>query len=181
MRPVICAILLSLSISTASAGNNFNSNPFVDMMRAMLNMFDAMQAMQNLSGHSNYTPYPPPAAVSPAPAPLSTPAPADLEGTWASPKRLLLIIKQNYARMYWSREKYHDFYVEVRPGYLKLTDANTGKSQEFELRLQNRQLALRDPRGRVLQFIRINDRLPTQPTPEPESAESYNFWDPNTP
>ena len=181
MRPVICAILLSLSISTASAGNNFNSNPFVDMMRAMLNMFDAMQAMQNFSGHSNYAPYPPPAVGSSVPAPLSTPAPADLEGTWASPKRLLLIIKQNYARMYLSRDQYHDFYVELRPGYLKLTDADTGKSQAFELRLQNRQLALRDPRGRVLQFIRMNDRLPAQPTPEPQPEEGDNFWDPNTP
>ncbi|BAO43911.1 hypothetical protein [Thiolapillus brandeum] len=181
MKQIISAIFLFLSISPASAGNHLNSNPFVDMMRAMLNMFDAMQAMQNFSGHSGYSSYPPMRAPVPDPATGDTPAMADLEGSWASPKRLLLIIKKNYARMYWSKDQYRDFYVEVFPGHLKLTDADTGRSQEFELRLKDRQLALRDPKGRILQFIRMNDHVQSRPTPEPDAEEGPNFWDPNTP
>jgi hypothetical protein len=181
MKQIISAIFLFLSVNLASAGNHFNSNPFVDMMRAMLNMFDAMQAMQHFSGHSGYSSYPPMRAPVPDPGAGNTPALADPEGSWASPRRLLLIIKQNYARMYWSKDQYRDFYLEVIPGYLKLTDADTGKSQEFEVRLQDRQLALRDPKGRILQFFLLNPPVPSRPTPEPDAEEGYNFWYPNTP
>jgi hypothetical protein len=179
MRQVICAIILFLSISPASAGNNFNSNPFVDMMRAMLNMFDAMQAMQNFSTYSGYRSYPPAGALPPGSYPSDSPTLAQLEGSWASPNRILLVIKQNYARMYWSADQYRDFYLEILPGRLKMTDADTGQSQNFELKLRNRQLALRDPGGRVIQFIRMDESLRPRPMPEPE--EHFNFWDPNSP
>ena len=54
MKHSIVAVLLFLTMGPASAGNSYNSNPFIDMMRAMVNMFEAMQAMQNLSVHSGY-------------------------------------------------------------------------------------------------------------------------------
>ncbi|WP_456371899.1 hypothetical protein [Thiolapillus sp.] len=179
MRRIISAILLLLSIGTAPAYDRFNNNPFVDMMRAMLDMFESMQAMQSLSAHSGYRPYPPNTSPSPGYGLADTPTLAQLEGSWASPNRILLIIRQNYARMYWSADQYRDFYLEILPGRLKMTDADTYQSQEFELRLWNRQLAMRDPKGRVLQFLRLAETPASRTIPEVE--ENYNFWDPNTP
>jgi hypothetical protein len=185
MKQIIVAIVLFLSIGPASAGDHYNNNPFIDMMRAMLNMFEAMQTMQNLSVHSGHG-YGPAGGHIPYdnwPAHPDGGVPPEqmrkLEGSWASPNRLLLVIRKNFARMYWSAEQYRNFYVEVFPGRLKLTDAETRQSREFEYRLQDSQLALRDPRGRVIQFFRMDDAL--QPMPEQLPGEEYNFWDPNTP
>ncbi len=183
MKQTIIAIVLLLGMGPASAGNSYN--PFVEMMRAMLNMFEAMQVMQNLSAHSGYG-YGPAGGYIPYdnwPAYLDGGSSPEqmrrLEGAWASPNRLLLVIRQNFARMYWSAEQYRNFYVEASPGRLRLTDAETRQSREFEYRLQGAQLALRDPRGRVIQFFRVNEAL--QPIPEQPPMEEYNFWDPNTP
>ena len=82
--------------------------------------------------------------------------------------------------MYWSADRYRNFYVEVFPDRLRLTDAETRQSREFEYRLQGSRLDLRDPRGRVLQFFHVDDAgQATTPAPFPE--EGYNFWDPNIP
>ncbi len=184
MKQLIVAIVL-LSIGSTSAGNSYNSNPFIDMMRAMVSMFEAMQAMQNLSVHTGHG-YGPAGGYIPHD---DWPDYADgkvvheqlqrLEGAWASPNRILLVIRQNLARMYWSADQYRNFYVDISPGRLKLTDAETRQSREFEYRLRDSQLALRDPKGRVVQFFRVNESL--QPVPEQPPREEYNFWDPNTP
>ncbi len=184
MKQIIVAIVLLLGIGPVAAGDNHDNNPFIDMMRAMVNMFEAMQTMQNLSVHSGHG-YGPAGGYLPHdnwpanPDGASLEQSKDLQGSWASPNRILLVIRQNLARMYWSADQYRNFYVEVSPGRLKLTDAETRQSQEFEYRLQGSQLALRDPKGRVVQFFRVNEAL--QPVPEQPPREEYNFWDPNTP
>ncbi len=184
MKQIIVAIFF-LSIGSASAGSSYDNNPFIDMMRAMLNMFEAMQTMQNFSVHSGHGYRPAGRYIPQDNWPTETDSEVypeqlkNLEGAWASPNRILLVIRQNLARMYWSANQYRNFYVEASPDRLKLTDAETHQSQEFEYRLQGSQLALRDPKGRVIQFFRMNNAL--QPTPEQAPREEYNFWDPNTP
>ena len=185
MKQTIVTIVFLLGMGPASAGSSYNSNPFIEMMRAMLNMFEAMQTMQNLSVHSGYG-YGPAGGYIPYgnwPAypddGVSPEQLKNLEGTWASPNRLLLVIRRNFARMYWSADQYRNFYVEAFPERLRLTDAETRQSREFEYRLQGAQLALRDPRGRVIQFFRVDEAL--QPMPDQPPVEEYNFWDPNTP
>ncbi len=183
MKKTIQAIILLLLSGSANAGNWNNPNPFVDMMRSMLDVFEMMQLYQDFSGqvgHSSrpygYRQHLPSRPPVPGPAsPFDQEQENDLEGAWASRNHILLAIKQNYARMYWSQEQYRDFYLEILPEHIRFRDASTGQVQEFEYRMQDEQLALRDNQGRVIQFFRLNTTGATL-DPEPQG----NFWDPNT-
>ena len=184
MKKILQNLLIILLLGPASATSSSNDNPFVDMMRSMLDIFEMMQLYQNFSGHigtaglpqryGKQAPYHLPAPSNPVPG--HPPADTHLDGAWASQNRILLAIKQQYARMYWSRDQYRDFYIEIFPEHLRLKDAATGQSQDFEYRLQDNQLALRDAKGRVIQFLRIDS---TNQTTEPSSSYEPNFWDPN--
>ncbi|HDK37537.1 MAG TPA: hypothetical protein ENG92_00770 [Thiolapillus brandeum] len=182
MKKILQALFLLFFIGPANAGNWNNPNPFVDMMRSMLDMFEMMQLYDDFSGQIGHTssslgyrkympPYPP---APPGGNPFKPQQQNILEGAWASQSRILLAIKQNYARMYWSQDQYKDFYLEILPERLRFTDAETGQTQEFEYRTQGNQLALRDDQGRMVQFFRLNSADTSQGT-QPES----NFWDLN--
>ncbi|WP_456405713.1 hypothetical protein [Thiolapillus sp.] len=183
MKKTVHTLFLLLVIGPANASNWNNPNPFVDMMRSMLDIFEMMQLYQDFSGQIGRSSRPsgmrpPMSAYSRGPSRGATVDPrqeALLEGAWASQNRILLAIKEQYARMYWSQEQYQDYYLEILPEHLRFTDAKTGQVQEFEYRIKDDQLALRDTRGRVVQFFRINQER-AQPAPE----SSGNFWDPNT-
>ncbi len=178
MKKTAQILFLLLFIGPAGASNGSNSSPWVEMMRFMLGMFEAMRLYQDFSGHIGYSsapfgyqhhlpPYPaPPGGASPLPQ-----QPNMLEGAWVSKNRILLAIKRGYARMYWSREQYRNFYVKIQPGRLRLIDADTGQIQQFAYRLQDNRLALRDDQGRVIRFLRLN--LADPPPPEPAGS----FWD----
>ena len=180
MKKILQIFVLLLFIGPANARNWDNTNPFVDMMRSMLDVFEMMQLYQDFSGqigHSgnpsryrNYMPAYPPASPPPGQVPDGS-----LDGAWASQNHILLAIKQQYARMYWSRDQYRDFYLEILPEHLKFKDATTGQVQDFEFRMQDNQLALRDKKGRVVQFFRLN-AAGQSPAPSPETEP--NFWDP---
>lgn len=182
MKKILQAIILFLFIGPANASDWDNPNPFVDMMRSMLDVFEMMQLYQNFSGNLGHNPNPsrypkyiqPYSPMSPNTPPSDQPADSRLEGAWASQNRILLAIKQQYARMYWSREQYRDFYIEILPEHLKFKDATTGQVQAFEYRIQDDQLALRDDKGQVIQFFRLNTKEPL-----PDRETEPNFWDPN--
>lgn len=182
MKKSIQAFILLVLAGSANASNWDNPNPFVDMMRSMLDVFEMMQLYQDFSGQARHVPSPygyrqymprKPAAPHPT-TPFDQAQENQLEGAWASRNHILLAIKQNYARMYWSKEQYRDFYLEIAPEHIRFKDAGTGQVQEFEFRMQDNQLALRDTQGRVIQFYRLNT---TEATPYPEPPG--NFWDPN--
>jgi len=185
MKKTARVLFLLLIIGPANAGNWNNSSPFVEMMRFMLGMFEMMQLSQGFSGHAGYssTPfgyrqyrqYRPAYPAPPGSTPFLSRQHNMLEGAWVSRNHILLAIKQNYARMYWSREQYGNFYVEILPGHLRLIDADTGQTQGFEYKLKDNQLILRDKQGRVIHFLRLNMESSPPPT-EPAG----NFWDPNT-
>uniref|UniRef100_UPI003AF77399 hypothetical protein n=1 Tax=Thiolapillus sp. TaxID=2017437 RepID=UPI003AF77399 len=143
-----------------------------------------MQLYQDFSGQighsgnpSQYRKYLPAYPSAPSPSLSQGQVPdGSLDGAWASQNRILLAIKQQYARMYWARDQYRDFYLEVLPEHLRFKDATTGQVQDFEFRMQDNQLALRDKKGRVIQFFRLNT-AGESPAPAPETTP--NFWDPN--
>lgn len=182
MKKITQTFFLLFFISSANASNWNNPNPFVDMMRSMLDIFEMMQLYQDFSGQTGHSSRPSKyRQTMPAYPPGSSHSSSDirrenlLDGAWASQNRILLAIKQQHARMYWSQEQYKDFYVEVLPQHLRFTDGDTGQVQEFEYRMQGDQLALRSTQGKVVQFFRINMDS-AQPATEPMG----NFWDPNT-
>ena len=164
MKKTVLILLLSILPSAHGAGTSSN-NPFLDMMRSMLDMFEMMQLYQDFSSQAGRSPYPP---VSRWPAPPATPtlppfspqSTSELEGAWASNNNILFAIRNNLGRIYWSRDKYRDFQLEVLPPRLRLTDKDTGQSQEFDVSLQGDRLVLRDDRGRLALFRRIRTTKP---------------------
>ena len=184
MKKIIQTFVLLLFIGPANASNWDNANPFVDMMRSMLDVFEMMQLYQDFSGQighsgnpSQYRKYLPAYPSAPSPSLSQGQVPdGSLDGAWASQNRILLAIKQQYARMYWARDQYRDFYLEVLPEHLRFKDATTGQVQDFEFRMQDNQLALRDKKGRVIQFFRLNT---AGESPAPATETTPNFWDPN--
>ncbi len=180
MKKTAQVLFLLLLIGPAGASNWNNASPFAEMMRFMLGMFETMRLYQDFSGHIGYssTPFGYQHHLSPYPAPpggasLLPQQPKLLEGAWVSKNRILLAIKRGYARMYWSREQYRNFYVKIQPGRLQLIDADTGQIQQFAYRLQDNRLALRDDQGRVIRFLRLDPNTP------PPTGASGNFWDPS--
>uniref|UniRef100_UPI003AF94C89 hypothetical protein n=1 Tax=Thiolapillus sp. TaxID=2017437 RepID=UPI003AF94C89 len=79
-----------------------------------------MQLYQDFSGQighsgnpSQYRKYLPAYPSAPSPSLSQGQVPdGSLDGAWASQNRILLAIKQQYARMYWARDQYRDFYLE---------------------------------------------------------------------
>jgi len=140
------------------------SNPFIDMMRSMLDMFEMMQLYQEFSSRSDRN-APFPASRWPAPAApsgITTTLPSfypqstsELEGAWASNTNILFAIKGGLGRIYWARDQYRDFQLEILPPRLRLTDKGSGQSQEFDVSLQGDRLVLRDSQGRLALFRRI--------------------------
>ncbi len=184
MKKIIYSLFLFVFISSASANNWNKPNPFVDMMRSMLDIFEMMQLYQNFSGQVGHSSMPynfqqqMPTSAPFAPGNNSTNN--NLEGAWASKNHILLAIKQNYARMYWAKEQYQDFYMEVVANNIRFTSADSGQVHEFEYLTRDNQLALRDHQGRVIQFFRINtNNAPSPMTPSVPTQPTANFWDPN--
>ncbi len=158
MRIPTIALLL-LSLAPARAGSP-GGNPFVDMMRSMLDMYEMMQLYRDFKGNDRSWPPPPPrspAESSPGETlpPFSPQSTTQLQGAWASNSRILLAVKDHVARFYWARDKYRDFDIEILPPRLRLTDKDTGQVQEFEVSLQGDRLVLRDSQGRLALFKRV--------------------------
>jgi hypothetical protein len=184
MKKIIYSLFFALLFTTASSANNWNkANPFVDMMRSMLDIFEMMQLYQNFSGQINTSSMPYSFRQQ---MPVSAPFTANsgdnipqnqLEGAWASKNRILLAIRKNHARMYWTKEQYQDFYMEILNNNIRFTSPDTGQVHDFEYRTRGNQLALRDNQGRVIQFFRLNSENP--PTAVSPSTPEANFWDPN--
>ncbi len=156
-RPAIALLLLPIIAQAGSSGGN----PFVDMMRSMLDMYEMMQLYRDFKGSDRPWP-PPPAPRTPAESPppetlppFSPQSTTQLQGAWASNNRILLAVKDHVARFYWARDKYRDFDIEILPPRLRLTDKDTGQVQEFEISLQGDKLVLRDSQGRLAFFKRV--------------------------
>ena len=171
MKKTVLILFLSIVSPAAPAGSQGN-NPFLDMMRSMLDMFEMMQLYQEFSSRTGNAPSIPPSTwptpalpppASPTLPPFSPQSTRDLEGAWASNNNILLAIKDHLGRIYWARDKYRDFQIEVLPPRLRFTDQNTGQSQEFDLSLQGDRLVLRDDQGRLALFRRIRGTQPAQP------------------
>jgi len=164
MKKTALILLLFLLLPSAQAAGTTGNNPFLDMMRSMLDMFEMMQLYQDFSSQAGRSPYPPvsrwPAPVPAPPAPSTLPpfspqSTSELEGAWASNNNILFAIKDHLGRIYWARDKYRDFQLEVLPPRLRLTDKDTGQSEEFDVSLHGDRLVLRDKRGRLALFRRI--------------------------
>ncbi len=164
MKTLAASLLLVLLLPAARAGSP-DRNPFVEMMRSMLDMYEMMQLYRDLSNGGDHLrpPLPPPpppkaprdssqAETLPPFSPQST---RQLQGAWASNSRILLAVKDHLARFYWARDKYRDFDIEILPPRLRLTDKDTGQVQEFEVSLQGDRLVLRDSQGRLALFKRV--------------------------
>jgi hypothetical protein len=169
MKKAVVTLLLTI-LPPAFGGGTASNNPFLDMMRSMLDMFEMMQLYQDFSSRTgSSSPYPP-ASSWPAPpmppasltlSPFSPQGTSELEGAWASNNNILLAIKDHLGRIYWARDKYRDFELEILPPRLRLTDKNTGQRQEFDVSLQGDRLVLRDSQGRLALFRRIRSASPT--------------------
>lgn len=172
-KNILCALCaLLIQIPAAHATNWGGGNPFVDMMRSMLNMFELMQLYQDFSGYSNlssvphqfspgqfnYGPFTQPGSRSgyPAPPPFETSSPNPrIDGLWASDANTLLLIRQDYAQIYWSRSQYRNYYLRRTTNQLHFTDAETGDVQVFDMVTQADQMALRDKDGQQLLFRKL--------------------------
>ncbi len=160
MRIPTIALLLLFPLTLARAGSP-GGNPFVDMMRSMLDMYEMMQLYRDFKGDDRAwaPPLPPRPPVESSPAetlsPFSPQSTRQLQGAWASNNRILLAVKDHLARFYWARDKYRDFDIEILPPRLRLTDKDTGQVQEFEVSLQGDKLVLRDSQGRLALFKRV--------------------------
>lgn len=169
----LCALLIQ--IPTAHATNWGGGNPFVEMMRSMLNMFELMQLYQNYSGYSNLSGMPQqfspgkfnygpfaqsdnnPAYTSPPPFGTSSPD-LSIDGLWASNANTLLLIQQDFAQIYWSRSQYRNYYLRKRRNQLQFTDAETRHLQTFDMATHGNQMALRDQDGKQLLFRKLSTK-----------------------
>ena len=77
---------------------------------------------------------------------------ASLDGSWISNTEVLLIIKNGFARIYWSRDQYQDYYLKTAPGQLFFKEADTGNVHAFEMAQKEDQLALRDSQRQLILF-----------------------------
>ena len=68
----------------------------------------------------------------------------------------LLLIRQDYAQIYWSRTQYKNYYLRKSRNELQFTDAETGEVQTFDMAVQADQMALRDKDGNQLLFRRLS-------------------------
>ncbi|RTZ75905.1 MAG: hypothetical protein DSZ00_01170 [Gammaproteobacteria bacterium] len=178
-------ILLFLLLPPAHGAGTASNNPFVDMMRSMLDMFEMMQLYQDFSSQTGRSPYPPVSRwPSPVPAPpssstlppFSPQSTSELEGAWASNNNILFAIKDHLGRIYWARDKYRDFQLEILPPRLRLTDKDTGQSQEFDVSLQGDRLVLRDKQGRLALFRRIRGaEFPDSSQQQPQSHDRQHY------
>ncbi len=103
---------------------------------------------------------PPPPGARPQPdnatlPPFSPQSTRQLDGAWASSNHLLFAIKDGLGRIYWARDKYRDFKLELLPPRLRLTDTRTGQSEEFDIAIQGDRMVLRDKEGRLALFRRL--------------------------
>ena len=165
VKRTILILLLSL-LPPAQSAPPAGNNPFIDMMRSMLDMFEMMQLYQEFSSQAGRNPrFPaggwpapvPPPGTTPTLPPFSPQSTSELEGAWASNTNILLAIKDDLGRIYWARDQYRDFQLEILPPRLRLTDKDTGQSQEFDVSLQGDRLVLRDDQGRLALFRRLRN------------------------
>ena len=161
MKKTLCLLLLLCLPPINQAAGSREANVFLDMMRSMLNLFEMMQLYQEFSSRRDRLPYaPPPYGWTPPPGtatipPFSPQGIRQLDGAWASNTNLLFAIRNGQGRIYWAKDQYRDFRLEVLPPRLRLTDAETGESQEFEVALQGDRMVLRDQEGRLALFRRL--------------------------
>ncbi len=171
---IFCALLIQ--IPTVYAANWSTGNPFVEMMRSMLNMFEVMQLYQDYSGQSNLSGMPQPfspgqfgsppfaqphtdALKPPTSDPsLSSPATSStsIDGLWLSDANTLLLINGDYAQIYWSRTQYRNYYLHKGANQLIFKDAESGQLQTYDMATQAKQLVLRDEQGSQLLFRKLS-------------------------
>ncbi len=163
MKRTLFLLFLLVPPSALPAGGS-GTNVFLDMMRSMLDMYEMMQLYRDFTGGGGSSPVPPaawpPPPRTPTLPPFSPRSTSRLDGAWASNTNLLFAVRGNRGRIYWARDRYRDFRVEVLPPRLRLTDTQTGQGEEFEMILDGDRLVLRDRQGRLALFRRIPvDRL----------------------
>lgn len=160
---IFCALLLQ--ITTANAANWSAGNPFVEMMRSMLNMFEVMELYQDYSGQPNFSGMPhkfnpgqfgrAPFAQSDSDSLPATPSGQSINGLWLSDANTLLLINGDYAQIYWSRTSYKNYYLHKSSNQLIFKDAETGHLQTYDMATQANQLVLRDEQGSQLLFRKL--------------------------
>ncbi len=164
--------VLLIHISAVYATNWGAGNPFVDMMRTMLNMFQTMQLYQNFSGNSNLSTIP--GQFSPGQfnydpfaqfgnsrfqatrQPFNTPSLPPIDGLWASNTNTLLLIQGGYGQIYWSRTQYRNYYLRRTDNQLVFTDVKTGYSQTFNMIIQANQMILTDQNSKQQLFHKLS-------------------------
>lgn len=88
----------------------------------------------------------------PQPAPAGQASP--LEGVWQGNNGGVLVVQQGQARLYAAREQYQDFQLRLQDQLLLLREPHSGQVRSYEFALQGDRLALRDRAGNLVLFRR---------------------------
>ena len=168
MNKILTAFIFFLALLSPGAQGYSGSvnNPFIEAMRSMLDLFSLMQSYQQFSSQSSISTFPgqgmfsgPGQYINPYSSPWTAdrlPSPyggsGPLDGTWISNSQILLIVKNGFARIYWSRDEYQDYYLKIGPGQLLFRDAESGVVRQFDMALQQGRLALRNRQGQMTLF-----------------------------
>ncbi len=99
------------------------------------------------------TPWPPPAPYAGGGNILSR-----LQGAWESSNGSLLLVRNNMARLYVSRDQYQDLYITAGPRYLWLRPVRGQSPTRYEHHIYRDRMVLRDGRGNSLVLRRYKPK-----------------------
>jgi len=86
-----------------------------------------------------------------------------LQGAWQSDNGGLLLVKDNLARLYLSRDRYQDLYLHADAHYLWLQPVDTsGRTVRYAYRADEDRIELHDQRGNSLILRRYRPKSKTQ-------------------
>lgn len=86
-----------------------------------------------------------------------------LQGAWQSDNGGLLLVKDNLARLYLSRDRYQDLYLHADTRYLWLRPVDTsGRTVRYAYRVHGDRIELYDRRGNSLILRRYRPKSSTQ-------------------
>ncbi len=87
---------------------------------------------------------------------------AHLQGAWQSDNGGLLLVKDNLARLYLSRDRYQDLYLHADTRYLRLRPVGTsGRTMRYAYRVHDDRLELYDRQGKRLILRRYRPKSNT--------------------
>ncbi len=159
MKKILTLTLVLFTLPPALAAGRNNAGLLFEMMRSMLTLYEMMELYHEFASLRDRVPYggPPPEWRSPPPTlpPFFHEGINELDGAWVSNNHLLLAIRDGYARIYWAKNKYRDFEIDVRPPLLRLTDIKSGQSEIFLAAMKRNRMILRDKKGRLALFNRL--------------------------